>query len=566
MRKPLSTRTQLILYYLGTSVLVTCLFALLIYFSTTSALKASETQVVEESVDKGGQAIELYIDKLKAFTSLLAGAPDVYAYLEKESEVDRNGVLSLIELLKASDSNLLTVIVVSSDGRIVSNESKLDMHTSTNMMQEDWYVDAINHNSMPVLTSIRRQTFTMDQSTWVISIGQEVKSSQGETLGLVIIDVSYKAISDLIQGVSLGNTGYAFILDSNRSLVYHSNPENFVSTGSLETLIEASSLPEGFDSKSNLLNKHYPILGTEWTLFSFSSLDRLSVVNGHLVRTLMMILAILLVFSLGIGWMIATRFSLPIYRLIDAMKTNRGQEALVAPIPHASLEIDQLRLQYNEMNIRLNQLLQNIKENELYLREAELDSLFSQINPHFLYNTLDTIIWMAEFKDTEKVVSLTKALANFFRLSLSKGDQLIPLAREVSHVAEYLIIQKERYEEVLNYVFDLPVELEHGLVPRFILQPLVENAIYHGIKPKGSPGLIKISAKILDETTLEITVSDDGVGETKKTTESVRLGGIGLSNVRKRIQLIYGEDFGLDTSSVPNEGFKVTIRMPLKFE
>jgi len=173
---------------------------------------------------------------------------------------------------------------------------------------------------------------------------------------------------------------------------------------------------------------------------------------------------------------------------------------------------------------------------------------------------------MAEFKDTEKVVSLTKALANFFRLSLSKGDQLIPLVREISHVSEYLIIQKERYEDVLNYRFNFPAELEHCLVPRFILQPLVENAIYHGIKPKGAPGLITISAIVLDETTLEINVSDDGVGETKKNTESARLGGIGLSNVRKRIQLIYGEDFGLYTDSVPNEGFKVTIRMPLKFE
>lgn len=134
------------------------------------------------------------------------------------------------------------------------------------------------------------------------------------------------------------------------------------------------------------------------------------------------------------------------------------------------------------MTLKIRDLMDDISSKEKYLRTYEINALYSQINPHFLYNTLDTIIWMAEFGESEKVIDITKSLASFFRLSLSKGDEMISLEDELNHAREYLFIQKQRYEDRLEYEFSVDEELLQMMVPKIILQPLVENAIYHGIR------------------------------------------------------------------------------------
>ena len=189
--------------------------------------------------------------------------------------------------------------------------------------------------------------------------------------------------------------------------------------------------------------------------------------------------------------------------------------------------------------------------------------MHSQINPHFLYNTLDTIIWMAEFEDTEKVISITKALANFFRISLSNGKEKIPLKEEIRHIQEYLYIQKQRYEDKLEYEFDINSSLENIEVPKIILQPLVENALYHGIKNLQGAGKIRIYSRIFEKK-FELIVEDNGVGfEKAKQQATMKMGGVGVKNVNKRIQFYYGEEYGVKIDSGFTAGARVIISLPL---
>jgi sensor histidine kinase yesM len=218
-----------------------------------------------------------------------------------------------------------------------------------------------------------------------------------------------------------------------------------------------------------------------------------------------------------------------------------------------SIEILSLQNHFNEM-------IDKIK----YLREYEINALYSQINPHFLYNTLDTIIWMAEFQDTEKVISITKALSNFFRISLSNGKEKIPLKEEINHIKEYLYIQKQRYEDKLEYKISIQEELKNIEVPKIILQPFVENAIYHGIKNLDTTGIISIYSQII-ENKIELIIEDNGIGfEAAKKQALMKMGGVGIKNVNKRIQYYYGKEYGAKIDSSFKTGARIIITLPYK--
>ncbi|HAS72616.1 MAG TPA: sensor histidine kinase, partial [Clostridiales bacterium UBA8960] len=468
-------------------------------------------------------------------------------------------------------------ILVSKTGKILSNETTIDMKMSPDMMNESWYIDVMEKGSMPVLTSIRRQAFTMDKSQWVISIGQEIVDEEGAHVGLFILDFSYEVIERFLLNLSLGSEGFAFILSDLDELVYHKDVSFFESRENLTELTAIQKMVSGYDKTMGKLTHQVDIEGTDWCLVGVSSLDHLSAARRQLFEVITLVALLLTAIAIGSGVLIASRISKPIRSLEEAMNHLSSELVDAVEVPNSCYEVDNLRLRFNEMRIQIEALLAGIKEKEYYLRESEIRALYSQINPHFLYNTLDTIIWMAEFKDTEKVVAITKALAQFFRISLSHGDALIPLSDEIEHIQQYLFIQEQRYGDQLFYEIEVSPELSDIRVPKIILQPIVENAIYHGIKPLGRPGHLRIKAHINKNADsdqpdeLIISVSDDGVGfeqsqpKPKASETMTKLGGVGLDNVNRRIALIYGPAYGLSVESKLGVGTEVNIRIPLTF-
>jgi two-component system sensor histidine kinase YesM len=226
---------------------------------------------------------------------------------------------------------------------------------------------------------------------------------------------------------------------------------------------------------------------------------------------------------------------------------------------------------------RIRELLAaKIKEQE-HLKKVELRALQAQINPHFLYNTLDTIIWLAEANKTNQVIEIVCALSNFFRIALSKGHDWITIHQEIEHVRSYLTIQKMRYRDILDYKIEVDGDILDGTILKLTLQPLVENALYHGIKNKRNGGVITVRARRTDQNIVLLEVQDNGVGftayklaqiqaEINSDSDEITIkeSGFGLENVNKRIKLFYGKQYGLSIDSHYLEGTRVTVAIPLK--
>ena len=283
-------------------------------------------------------------------------------------------------------------------------------------------------------------------------------------------------------------------------------------------------------------------------------------------------------FSFAAAWAISRSIYIPIKRLHDVTSTITKDDLKVLVTRENADEITELGLSFNIMIGRIRELLDSQMKEQESLKKAELRALQAQINPHFLYNTLDTIIWMAETQQTEQVVQLVSALSSFFRISLSKGRDWISIGEEIERTRNYLTIQKMRYRDILDFRIDVDPAVANNTILKLILQPLVENALYHGIKNKRNGGIISIRASQNGDGEIVLEVEDNGVGMTQDKLERVRAQisedseeirletGFGIDNVNKRIRLYYGRQYGLSIASEAGIGTCVTLVIPAKSE
>ncbi len=288
-----------------------------------------------------------------------------------------------------------------------------------------------------------------------------------------------------------------------------------------------------------------------------------------------------IVFSVLAAWGISRSIYLPIKKLHDMTSTVTAND-LQALVTHGNVdEITELGLSFNIMVGRIRELLDaKVKEQE-NLKKAELRALQAQINPHFLYNTLDTIIWMTESKKTDQVIEIVRALSSFFRISLSKGRDWITIGEEIERTRNYLIIQKMRYRDILDYRIEVAEGVTTNTILKLILQPLVENALYHGIKNKRQGGTIVVRAQPWHENEVLLQVEDNGIGFTPEklaqlqaeladdsgmpTSLEIKLeSGYGIGNVNKRIRLYYGKPYGVTIKSEYQAGTCVSIVIPAR--
>ena len=289
------------------------------------------------------------------------------------------------------------------------------------------------------------------------------------------------------------------------------------------------------------------------------------------------LLPVTIIFSFFAAWFISASIYLPIKKLQDLTATITKDDLQALVSPSNVDEITELGISFNIMTSKVRQLLDSKVREQENLKKAELKALQAQINPHFLYNTLDTIVWMAEADKTDEVIEIVRALSSFFRIALSGGKDWISIRQEVEHVRSYLYIQKIRYRDILDYEINVDEDIMEGRILKLTLQPLVENALYHGIKNKRRGGTIALRAKNAGQNLVLIEVTDNGVGFTPyklaKIEEQLEEDsdvisrtdeGFGLSNVNKRIKLYYGQQYGLTIESKYLEGTKITVAIPLE--
>ena len=538
------------------STIIISIFTGLSYSLISNILKTDDIKKTNESIALAANYIHGYLDKLKSFSDIIAMHPDIINALNDTDASSLNSISSLIKLAKKSDPRIKSISVVSKTGHVITSGNDMAVPITNDMMNQEWYKKALASSAMPILAPTGHGVFEMDNGDWVVSICREIKSDDNIHLGIVIIDVSYKFIEDYINGLSLGKDGYVYILSADGTIIYHPD----------KNVLENMSIPDS--DKATMYSTS--VLDSDWTLYGVVSRENLKLLQDNLLRTLFIAIVVTILFSIIIGSVISHFLSSPIIELTKIMmKADETWEHIEIKSSRVN-EVNSLAKEYNHLIDRIKLLTENIAKKESLRREFEIKALQSQINPHFLYNTLDTILWLAELNQSKEVVKVTSALGKMLRISLRLGKDFIPLEVELEHTISYLNIQKVRYEELLQYSITGDNSLLDMYVPKLIIQPIVENAIYHGIRGKKARGHIDINYRLENEF-LIIDIIDDGIGfdvekkDAKSSDEQRNIsGGIGMNNVLSRIKILCGEKYGFEIDSKVGKGTKISLKLPLR--
>ena len=540
---------QLFFYYIIGNLLFVLFLSSIFYYTSKYIIMNKEIEYTNENVISTSRYITLYADKLKNIINLLSVDADVRNFLISGNEDSKKSIKKMIYSILGSNKGIKSITVIGKNGNIVSSDKNNDMKISENMMKEKWYVDAINNSDMPVFNPSRKNsTSSMNSALWFLSISRDIKNSKGENLGVIVFDIKYEILERYLNSISFGKQIDNIIVDKNNNIIYYKDVKCFADKKCLAKFSEKNKNKDTYLYETQIEN-------TNWNLRSLANTNDLVTLKKNFSHIVIIIFLVSLAFSSIITFIVITKILKPLIKLENHMQNFENNLREFHLSEKTGYEIQNLVEHFNVM-------VEKIK----YLREYEIKALHSQINPHFLYNTLDTIIWMAEFEDNEKVISITKSLANYFRLSLSNGHEKIPLKDEIMHTKEYLFIQKQRYEDKLSYFFNIEDESLLSIeVPKIIIQPIVENSIYHGIKNLSGNGIITIDV-YRENSTLNISVKDNGIGfEKAKQFKKSKTGGVGFQNVDKRIKFYYGKNYGVFINKDSNtEGAEVIIKIPFK--
>ena len=540
---------QLFFYYIIGNLLFVLFLSSIFYYTSKYIIMNKEIEYTNGNVISTSRYITLYADKLKNIINLLSVDADVRNFLISGNEDSKKSIEKMIYSILDSNKGIKNITVIGKNGNIVSSDKNNDMKISENMMKEKWYVDAINNSDMPVFNPSRKNsTSSMNSALWFLSISRDIKNSKGENLGVIVFDIKYETLERYLNSISFGKQIDNIIVDKNNNIIYYKDVKCFADKKCLAKFSEKNKNKDTYLYETQIEN-------TNWNLRSLANTNDLVTLKKNFSHIVIIIFLVSLAFSSIITFIVITKILRPLIKLENHMQNFENNLREFHLSEKTGYEVQNLVEHFNVM-------VEKIK----YLREYEIKALHSQINPHFLYNTLDTIIWMAEFEDNEKVISITKSLANYFRLSLSNGHEKIPLKDEIMHTKEYLFIQKQRYEDKLSYFFNIEDESLLSIeVPKIIIQPIVENSIYHGIKNLSGNGIITIDV-YRENSTVNISVKDNGIGfEKAKQFKKSKTGGVGFQNVDKRIKFYYGKNYGVFINkNSKTEGAEVIIKIPFK--
>ncbi|WP_243252608.1 cache domain-containing sensor histidine kinase [Anaeromassilibacillus sp. 1001302B_160321_C8] len=526
---------------------------------------SNSMDVYVETIEKMVNYIQLELQDTPFFTMETEGASGW------ESETDY--IRSVLENVANSHREVAGIFIA----------TKEDLYVSTGMSRisrdpfqnERWYREASENPEEIQLISVvtgrnivTNRSYSIDD---VFSLAKAVQDPEtGEVLGVILLDIRHDIIQSSINGVTIGEKGFVFVMDQEdnivytpvNGIVYRVNPKWVKAMEPMSVQIQGGS----YQIRSELS----PYTG--WRTVGVFSMDEVMSSVNTIVYILFTCVIISLVLVVIVSFKFSRTLTNPIFKLKRLMKQAESGDLTVRFNFQHNDEIGELGQSFNHMIARIDQLIQMVYVEQENKRTAEMKSLQEQIKPHFLYNTLDTISWMARDYDAEDIVRLVDALTNMFRIGLSHGKDIITVKEEITHVSNYLYIQKIRYKDKLNYVIHVDESLYAIEVPKLILQPLVENAIYHGVKAKRG-GTITITG-VPEGENLVFTVQDNGAGMPQEKVEELnrRMSersvldekkSFGLFYIRERIQLCYGTGYGVHVESALGEGTRVTITLPL---
>lgn len=503
---------------------------------------------------------------------------NVYANLDTQSKVSAY-LYNLMQAVPVIDS----VYIFDNTGhRFSVGTQELPAFKEANVEDAPWYNQVVQNKGKYLLRLNGSGAFSEGTSEGnFISFIRLIRDIDNTSpLGVLVLNIQADSFVQAYSSLLNQDSFHIAILDENNQTII-ANPALDQNEAVLQQLLTSNK--DKLQEKFRLGNSGFLTLkaGSQkytisylaggpygWKFMSINSYDRMDSKNKSLVLLAFILLVINGSVFFVSSFVISRSIIKPIHKLLRSMNKAPSGNFRKVNVELNSYEFEQLFIGYNQMIEQIEQMLKRIIEEQNTLRKAELNTLQAQIKPHFLYNTLDSITSLALSGLNEQVCELIEALGSYYRLSVSKGKEIITVTEEVEIVRNYLKIQKMRYPEVFDVQFEVDGKCGHYPIPKLVMQPLVENSLYHGIRPKGSKGTIAISISCSKDY-VTITIADDGVGMSKEEIEQIlcteRKGenkSFGLWGTMERLRIFYGDKDCIQIESEPGKGTKIVVLIP----
>ena len=570
-----SIRYIIFIYFTLTALAASVFIGISLYTRLSGQMADTIQEENQILINQINRSMDSYLQTIMKLSDSL------YYGVIKNADLSDGSIGSEITLLYDNNKdNIENIALLSKNGQMLESVPAARLKSNVDVIDENWFKNALLktenlHFSTPHVQPIFDGSES--QYRWVISMSRAVEITNGPYTdqGVLLIDIRYNSLERLFDGVNLGNGGYAYLISSDGEIIYHPKAQLIDSGIVKENNQESAGLKDGnyeevFDGEKRIVSVK-TVGYTGWKIVGVTPLDGMSLNNIKTKLLMVFIIAFVLFILSIINSYISTRITDPIKELEKAVNEIEQGNLEVEVRSAGSYEIQHLGTSIQSMARRIRKLMNDIVAEHESKRRSEFDTLQSQINPHFLYNTLDIIVWMIENEKQSEAVKVVTALARFFRISLSKGKSIIPVKDELEHVRNYLMIQHMRYKNKFTYDIEADEDVLELASLKLMLQPLVENAIYHGMEFMDGDGEILVRAWRREDD-LYMSVSDNGLGMTQEQVEhlfqaadhtsSGRGSGIGVKNVNERIKLYFGTGYGLDIQSEPDEGTTVTAHLP----
>ena len=483
-------------------------------------------------------------------------------------------------LYEANKDDLVSCALYSSEGKLISATPVSIERKNNDIKDQEWFVEAQDQIENLHFSTPHVQNLFDDPTyrySWVISLSSAVELTDNgrNSLGVLLVDMNYDTIRRMLENVNdVSSEQYVYLCDDTGRIIYHPRQMQIASgmykENNLEDVkYEDGSHEERFEGKKRIVVVD-TVSYTGWKLISVIPVEsfRMGMISMKYFVIMLVSLAFLII--LVMNRLISNRVAYPIIALNDSVKNmEEGDEGSRLYIGGSS-EVRHLGNTLQQSFDRNRQLMKDVVQKQEEKRKAELDVLQSQINPHFLYNTLDSIVWMIEGEKYKEAVFMITQLASLFRISLSRGKTIIPIADELQHAENYMNIQKTRFKNSFTVSFEIDEEIKEYSIVKLVVQPILENAVYYGVKDMDDEGMITVRGH-LEDNDIYIEVSDNGFGMQQEMADQLLVddnrvhkqgSGVGLINVHRRLQLRYGQQYGLIIVTEPDEGMKVTIHIP----
>lgn len=572
--KNLSIQSSIFMYFTVTAIIAIALISLIIFQRFTNSLNAT---IIEENsgiVGQLGESVDSYL------RNAMKVSDSIYYNVIKNTDISNDDIKKGMNLIYVNNDNMIDdIALISGKGELIESMPALRLKDNSNVLEKDFFKKSMAESeyinfSMPHI----RDLFDRNESSysWVISLSRAVEvTDEGKaTQALLLINLNYRYFEEIFSNVNLGNGGYVYLTNDRGDIIWHPKQNEIYSGRFNEDNKYAATLKDGITvenlSGKNLTLNVRTIGYTGWKLVGVTPSAALGI-DGIKFRFFVLFVADLFLFLLAmINAFISDKISNPIKRLDGSVREIESGNLDVEIVPSGSYEVEHLGKSIKNMLGRIKVLMSDLVAEHNAKRKSEFDTLQSQINPHFLYNTLDIIVWMIENENSDKAVNIVTALAKFFRISLSKGKNIIIVKDEVEHVRNYLMIQNMRFKNRFEYSIDVDEKVLSYSSLKLMLQPLVENAIYHGMEFMDGDGEIDVKV-FKEDDSLYFMITDNGLGMSEDMVETLlskdfvpskKGSGIGVKNVNERIKLYFGSEYGLKVESEPDEGTKITIHLP----